>query len=111
MDDPEIYYIKADILHNFMIEVFKGLGVPEEEAEIIADVLITSDMRGIESHGVQRFKMYYDRIRAGIYEPTTKIDVIKDGPTTALWDGNNGMGMSSPIKPCRMLSKKQKNMD
>jgi LDH2 family malate/lactate/ureidoglycolate dehydrogenase len=36
--------------------------------------------------------MYYDRIKQGIYEVDTKIDVIKDGPTTALWDGNNGMG-------------------
>lgn len=108
MNDPEIYYIKVDTLHDFMIEVFKGLGVPEEEAEIIADVLITADMRGIESHGVQRFKMYYDRIRAGIYEPTTKIDVIKDGPATALWDGNNGMGHVIAYKAMQTAIKKAK---
>jgi len=75
-----------------MRDVFLGLGVPKEDAAIIADVLITSDIRGIESHGIQRCKMYYDRIKQGIYEKKTKIDIIKDGPTTALLDGNHGMG-------------------
>ncbi|MFX0027126.1 MAG: Ldh family oxidoreductase [Candidatus Hermodarchaeota archaeon] len=88
----DIIVIDANILKNFMQDVYIGLGVPKEDAKIIADVLITSDLRGIESHGIQRCKMYYDRIRQGIYETNTKIDVIKDGPTTALWDGNCGMG-------------------
>jgi L-2-hydroxycarboxylate dehydrogenase (NAD+) len=90
--NEEIVYIEAKKLENFMRDVFFGLGVPQEDAEIIANVLITSDLRGIESHGIQRCKMYYDRIKQGIYEVKTKIDVIKDGPTTALWDGNCGMG-------------------
>jgi len=88
----KIVYIDAKTLENFMKDVFIGLGVPEEDAKIIADVLITSDLRGIDSHGIQRCKMYYDRIREGIYEVKTKIDIIKDGTTTALWDGNCGMG-------------------
>ncbi|MFX1406984.1 MAG: Ldh family oxidoreductase [Promethearchaeota archaeon] len=88
----EIVYVEARILENFMRDVFIGLDVPPDDAKIIAEVLITSDLRGIESHGIQRCKMYYDRIKEGIYETKTKIDVIKDGPTTALWDGNCGMG-------------------
>ena len=88
----EIEHVDAEILENFMKDVFIGLGVPEDDAKIIANVLITSDLRGIDSHGIQRCKMYYDRIKQGIYEVHTKIDVIKDGPTTALWDGNCGMG-------------------
>ena len=58
--------IDASTLENFMRDVFIGLGVPKEDAKIIANVLITSDLRGIESHGIQRCKMYYDRIKAGI---------------------------------------------
>ncbi|MHA1986523.1 MAG: Ldh family oxidoreductase [Promethearchaeota archaeon] len=88
----KIVYFNAKTLENFMRDVFIELGVPKEDADIIADVLITSDLRGIDSHGVQRCKMYYDRIRAGIYEVHTKIDTIKEGPTTALLDGNCGMG-------------------
>ena len=88
----KIVNIEVETLESFMRDVFIGLGVPKEDAHIIAEVLITSDIRGIDTHGIQRCKMYYDRIKAGIYEVKTKIDVIKDGPTTALWDGNCGMG-------------------
>ena len=48
-------YVPIDVLHNFMRDVFIGLGYPEEEAQISADVLIESDLRGIKSHGVQRW--------------------------------------------------------
>ena len=55
--------------------------------------LIASDKRGIDSHGIGRLKpIYIDRIDQGILNPLTKIDIIKDTPTTAVIDGNNGMG-------------------
>jgi LDH2 family malate/lactate/ureidoglycolate dehydrogenase len=104
----EIIYIDAKILESFMRDVFKGLGVPKEDAEVIAEVLITSDLRGIDSHGIQRCKMYYDRIKAGIYETNTKIDVIKEGPTTAILDGNCGMGHVIAYKAMKMAIKKAK---
>ncbi|MFX1493995.1 MAG: Ldh family oxidoreductase [Promethearchaeota archaeon] len=104
----EIIVIDANLLKNFMQDVYIGLGVPKEDAKIIADVLITSDLRGIESHGIQRCKMYYDRIKQGIYEVKTKIDVIKDGPTTALWDGNCGMGHVIAYKAMKVAIDKAK---
>ncbi|MFX1339635.1 MAG: Ldh family oxidoreductase [Promethearchaeota archaeon] len=104
----DISYLDIKTLENFMRDVFIGLGVPKEDANIIAEVLITSDIRGIDSHGIQRCKMYYDRIRAGIYEVITKIDVIKDGPTTALWDGNCGMGHVIAYKAMKTAIEKAK---
>lgn len=101
-------YVDAKILENFMRDVFIELGVPKEDAEIIADVLITSDLRGIDSHGIQRCRMYYDRIKEGIYEVKTKIDIIKDGPTTALLDGNCGMGHVIAYKSMKMAIEKAK---
>jgi len=86
-------YLAFDELENFMKEVFIAAGLPEEDAQICADVLIESDKRGIDSHGIGRLKpIYIDRIREGIINPITKIDVIKEGPTTAVLDANNGMG-------------------
>jgi LDH2 family malate/lactate/ureidoglycolate dehydrogenase len=104
----ELSYLAVKTLENFMRDVFIGLGVPKEDADIIAEVLITSDIRGIDSHGIQRCKMYYDRIKAGIYEVNTKIDVIKDGPTTALWDGNCGMGHVIAYKAMKTAIEKAK---
>ena len=50
---------------NFVVDSFVGYGIPREDAEICADVLLESDKRGIESHGVNRFKpVYLDRIKA-----------------------------------------------
>jgi LDH2 family malate/lactate/ureidoglycolate dehydrogenase len=80
------------VIEEFMIDVFQGLGVPEEDARICADVLITSDLRGIESHGVGRLKYYYDRIQAGVQFTTTGMEVVKETETTALIDGHHGMG-------------------
>ena len=85
-------YLPVDVLHNFMQEVFIKLGVPQTDAQICSDVLIASDLKGIESHGVGRLKMYYDRIQAKIQNPITNIEVIRDKFATAVWDGNNGMG-------------------
>jgi len=82
-----------DTVEKFMIDVFKGYGMPDNDARIAAEILITADKRGIDSHGVGRLKpIYIDRIKAGQINPITKIDIIKEGPTTAVLDANNGMG-------------------
>jgi LDH2 family malate/lactate/ureidoglycolate dehydrogenase len=85
-------YAKVEEIYSLIEKVFIKLGVPADEAKICADVLILSDLHGIESHGVGRLKMYYDRIKAGIQFTDTKIDVIRDKCATAVWDGNHGMG-------------------
>lgn len=84
--------IPVDTLHAFMIDVFLGVGVPPEDARITADILIASDLWGIESHGAGRLKLYYDRIKGGLQLPVTRMQVIKDTPTTAVIDGQIGMG-------------------
>ena len=63
----DVARIDSDVLEHFMADVFRRLGVPDEDADICADVLITSDRRGIDSHGIGRMRnFYYERIRAGI---------------------------------------------
>ena len=75
MDDIRV---DADYLEAFMQDVFVGLGVPEQDAAVCADVLITSDRRGIDSHGINRCKpIYYDRIKAGTQNPVTEFEVVR----------------------------------
>jgi len=89
-DTPTIDF---ENLERFMLEVFTGVGVPEEDARICADVLVAADRMGIDSHGVNRLKpTYYDRIRAGLQSPMTRLEVLRETPTTAIIDGNRGMG-------------------
>ena len=91
----EHVWVPFDLLEAFMVDVFKGIGVPEAEARICADVLITADKRGIDSHGVGRLKtIYYDRIvKGGIQKPVTEFEVVRDCKATAVVDGHDGMGM------------------
>ena len=88
-----IHWVDFDLLEKFMVEVFVCVGVPREDAAICAEVLITSDKRGIDSHGVGRFKpIYIDRIRAGQILPVTEIELVRETKATAVLDGHNGMG-------------------
>jgi L-2-hydroxycarboxylate dehydrogenase (NAD+) len=88
----EVVYMPVEVIRTFMVEVFVGLGTPPDDARICAEVLIASDLKGIESHGVGRLKYYYDRIRAGVQHTQTEIEVVKETETTALLDGHHGMG-------------------
>jgi LDH2 family malate/lactate/ureidoglycolate dehydrogenase len=87
------YYVPFDLLERFMSDVFIKLGVPGEDARTAAEILITSDKRGISSHGIARMKdFYYDRIKNGTLNPVTECEVIRDGFTTAVIDGHDGLG-------------------
>jgi len=86
-------YLPVDELRRFIEITFKKLDVSEEDAEICADILITSDLRGIESHGIGRLRMYVDRIKSGQIEKKSDFEIIKESPTTAVIDGNHGIGM------------------
>jgi len=89
------FSVPFELLEAFMVDVFVGVGVPEADARVCADVLITADKRGIDSHGVGRLKtIYYDRIvKGGIQKPVTEFEVVRDCKATAVVDGHDGMGM------------------
>ena len=100
-------YVDWETMNSFMIDVFKAYGVPEEDAAICTDVLLESDRRGIESHGCNRFKpIYLDRIENGTLLPVTKLDIVKETPTTVVMDANNGMGMVASWHMMKMLIEK-----
>ena len=94
---------------NFVVDAFVGYGIPEADARICADVLLESDKRGIESHGVNRFKpIYLDRIKAGIQKPVTEFEILRETATTAVVDGHNGMGQVIGYKSMQMAIDKAK---
>ena len=100
-------FISWQLADDFMTAVFEKMGVPTEDARLCADVLLESDRRGIESHGCNRFKpIYIDRIKSGILNPVTKIDILKETPTTAVLDANDGMGLVASKKAMDMCIEK-----
>lgn len=98
MDSYEAQYencswVDFAILETFMLEALMAAGVPRDDARTVTDVLLESDKRGIDSHGIGRLKpIYIDRIRDGILDPVTRVEILRDRKTTAVLDGHNGMG-------------------
>jgi len=103
----ECVWVPFELLENFMVDALAGAGVPRKDAEVIAEVLIESDKRGIDSHGIGRLKpIYIDRLVDGIMNPVTKIDIVKDEKAVAVLDGNNGLGHVVSKKAMEMAIEK-----
>lgn len=82
-----------DKLKRFVAEVLEKSGVAAEPAAVVADVLVASDMRGIESHGVARLESYYvGRIRSGNLNPRPDYRIVRETETSVLFDADNGLG-------------------
>jgi L-2-hydroxycarboxylate dehydrogenase (NAD+) len=80
-------------LHEFCARVFRNLGVPDEEAILAADVLSAADRRGIDSHGVARLRTYYDLLSVRRINPRPQPRIVRETPSTATVDGDNGLGL------------------
>src|SRR6266704_2841810 len=101
--------IPCDILEQFMAAALQKIGVPLKDAKLCANVVIAASKRGIDSHGVERFKpFYYDRVVTGIQNAKTELKIVREGPTTAVIDGQNGMGQVIATTSMNLAIKKAK---
>lgn len=104
---PHIF-MSEEALKSFMLQAFIKSGIPQDDAKIVVDVLIASDLRGIESHGIGRLAMYLERIKTGIQKPVTQFTIIRESPGTALVDGNHGMGQVIAYRAMKLAMEKAK---
>lgn len=81
------------LLKKFVSSVFESIGCPEEDAHLAADVLVSADARGIDSHGVARLAGYVRLYDHGRLNPSPKIHILHESPSTALLDGDRGLGL------------------
>ena len=80
-------------LRTFTKSIFLKMGCPSEHADLAADVLIKSDLRGIDSHGVARLTGYVRLWEKGRINPTPDIKIVHETPSTATIDGDSGLGL------------------
>lgn len=76
-------------------DILKGNGVPANNAAIIAKCLIAADLRGVDTHGMNRIPSYMERIRQGVLNPTAQPTINQVTPAVAQVDGQNGFGFVS----------------
>ena len=80
-------------LREFATRVFVSCEVPKEDASTAADVLVTADVWGIDSHGVARLSAYFEMLKRGLINPRPQIKTVRDHPATAVVDADNGLGL------------------
>ena len=82
----------VDVLERFCSDVFEAFGFDKEDGARISDVLLTADLYGIESHGMQRMVRYHKGIEKGQIHLDAKPEVVFESPVSAVIDGHSGMG-------------------
>lgn len=93
MKHEDLKWVPFQVMEQLMCDALVKSGVPLHDAQIVADVLICADKFGFDSHGANRLKpIYLDRIKEGILNAVTLPEIVKEGPTTAVIDGHNGLG-------------------
>lgn len=89
----EVRVYPSEQLAEFCRRVFEHFGVPRAEAAEAADVLAVADLRGIDSHGVGRLHTYFDMLELGRINPRPRVTIVRETPSTATVDGDNGLGL------------------
>src|SRR5437763_471089 len=84
--------VDAERLRAFTARAFEGVGVAPDDARIAADVLVTADLRGIDSHGVARLHHYLAHLKQGLVAAETHLHIVRELPTALTIDASNGVG-------------------
>jgi LDH2 family malate/lactate/ureidoglycolate dehydrogenase len=109
-DERTILIAEAD-LNNFCREVLERLDLPADEAGLVADCIVEADLRGVHSHGMIRFPVYVRRLQAGVFNPRPNIRAVRETRTTAVVDGDNGMGQLVSLRAMELAIEKAKDGD
>jgi LDH2 family malate/lactate/ureidoglycolate dehydrogenase len=109
MAGREIYVTAAD-LKGFAKRVFMAMGLPDADADVSADSLIWANLRGIDSHGVQRLAMYAGIYHSGHLNPRPEMKILKETPAVTFLNADSAMGAVSASFAMDKAIEKAKNV-
>ena len=98
--------VKPERLHEVIKTIFLRNGLSDADAGTVADNLVDANIRGVHSHGVLRTVNYVDRIKAGGTNPHPDIRIVSETPSSAVIDGDNGMGSVVSMYAVELCRKK-----
>ncbi|CAK3961024.1 Malate L-lactate dehydrogenase [Lecanosticta acicola] len=91
-EETQKYHVNPRDAQSFVEAILKGNGVPQENAEIVAKCLVAADLRGVDTHGINRIPSYMARIRQGVLDATAQPTLREITPVVAQVDANNAFG-------------------
>ncbi|EAW14347.1 Ldh family oxidoreductase [Aspergillus clavatus NRRL 1] len=86
------HFVSADNARAFVQSVLTANGVSPENANIIAECLVLADLRGVDTHGINRIPSYMERVRQGVLDAKAIPVLNQITPVVAQVDGQNGFG-------------------
>jgi L-2-hydroxycarboxylate dehydrogenase (NAD+) len=99
-----------DRLHQFTVNLFIKIGCPNDQAIEAANVLLSADLRGVDSHGVARLVGYLRLYEKNRINPHPQLSVVHETPSTAVVDGDAGLGLVAGPYAMRLAIEKAKNV-
>lgn len=88
----ERHHVSAAAIVDLIADVFGACGMGRDDAVASAELMAAADLVGSDAHGVFRLSQYANWLQAGRINPAARITIAQRGPSTALVDGDNGMG-------------------
>jgi LDH2 family malate/lactate/ureidoglycolate dehydrogenase len=85
--------ISASRLMEFCQQAFQKAGMNAEDSRVVADILVSANLRGVDSHGVMRVPPYIRRLLDGGANPSPRIRAMRRGPSFVRLDGDRGLGL------------------
>lgn len=98
----DIVLVSPNSAHEFVVSVLSQYSVPTDRATLIADALVLADMRGVDTHGINRLSGYIDRVKAGVLHPSPELSFTIKSPVMASLDAQNTFGF---VAACLAIDK------
>ena len=89
---PDNIRVSADALRQLTIDLFEKVGTSRADAELMARLLVETDLRGVSTHGTFKIPDYVRKMRNGQVNPRPTIRVVNETRTTQVIDGDGGLG-------------------
>ena len=102
--------VSYDELLSFTRDVFEKIGCSKPDAALASQVLVSADLRGIDSHGVARLSGYLRLWEAGRINPLPEIKIVHETPSTASVNGDKGLGLVVAPKAMKIAIEKAKQV-
>jgi L-2-hydroxycarboxylate dehydrogenase (NAD+) len=102
-------HVSEAALRQTVAAIFEKMNLTPEDAAIGADVLVTTDLRGVDTHGVSNMlRSYVQSYQKGDYNPRPNWRIVRESPSTATIDGDGGLGIILGPKAMRIAIDKAK---
>tara|TARA_X000000950_G_scaffold284772_1_gene388687 strand:+ start:1616 stop:2725 length:1110 start_codon:yes stop_codon:yes gene_type:complete len=108
---PEVHLYPATVLKEQILSILLAWGMSESDAKVTADVMVETDLRGVDSHGINMLRQYEETKQRGALNISPNTEIVRERKTTALLDADRGLGHPVSVKAMEMAIAKAKIFD